>query len=112
MRVLIDACLPVQLKRHLAGHDVKTAREMGWQKEKNGDLLRLAQTQFDVFITMDKSMPSQQYLAQFNLAVIIVRSSSNRLKDLLPLAPQLTQAIDQARKGGAMTVPGVSPADV
>lgn len=59
------------------------------------------------FITMDKSMPSQQYLAQFNLALVIVRSPSNRLKDLLFLVPQLAQAITRVAKGTAITVPGV-----
>jgi len=42
MRVLIDACLPVQLKDHLPVPEVKTAREMGWQKKSNGELLELA----------------------------------------------------------------------
>jgi len=32
VRVLIDACLPVELKTLLEGMEVKTARDMGWQR--------------------------------------------------------------------------------
>jgi len=39
MRVLIDACLPVELKDHLGLPGVRTVRELGWQTKKNGDLL-------------------------------------------------------------------------
>ena len=51
MRVLIDACLPVQLKDRLPLAGVRTTREMGWQNKKNGELLALAQHQFDVLLT-------------------------------------------------------------
>jgi hypothetical protein len=40
---LIDACLPVELKTLLRGTEVKTVREMGWQKLDNGKLLKSAQ---------------------------------------------------------------------
>ncbi len=84
MRVLIDACLPAQFKDSLSLFHVKTAREMGWQSKKNGELLALAQQQFDVLLTMDKNIPSQQFLSRFPIAVIIIGARSNRLPDLLP----------------------------
>src|SRR5687767_3980915 len=62
VRVLIDACLPVQLKAHLRPVEATTAREMGWQRLANGELLAAAQAEFDVFLTLDKAMPSQQNL--------------------------------------------------
>lgn len=53
MRVLIDACLPVELKTLLEGTEVKTTRDMGWQRLNNGDLLKeAAARQFDVLVTM------------------------------------------------------------
>jgi len=58
MRVLIDACLPAQLKQHMPFAQASTARDVGWQEKSNGELLGLAQNQFDVLITMDKSIPS------------------------------------------------------
>lgn len=41
MRVLLDECVDWRLLRDLTGHDVKTARQMGWSELKNGHLLRL-----------------------------------------------------------------------
>jgi len=35
VRVLLDECLPRQLKRHLPGHQVSTVPEMGWAGIKN-----------------------------------------------------------------------------
>ena len=88
MRVLIGACLPVQLKEHLNFDEVRTTRELGWQHHKNGALLALAHRRFDVLLTMDKKMPAQHFLGQFALAVIIIRARSNRLADLVPLGAE------------------------
>jgi predicted nuclease of predicted toxin-antitoxin system len=104
MRVLIDACLPVQIKDHLPFPDLKTTRELGWQTKKNGELLALAQHQFDVLVTMDKNMPSQQLLSRFAIALVIVRARSNRLSDLLPLVPEITRMIPLAKKGHAVLI--------
>lgn len=105
MRVLIDACLPVQLKTHLAAREVRTARELGWQLKKNGDLLAAAQERLDVVITMDKNIPSQNYLARFAVGLVIVRSRSNRLADLMPLVRELLRAISGSKPGGVIVVP-------
>jgi predicted nuclease of predicted toxin-antitoxin system len=104
MRVLIDACLPVQLKQHLPLPGLKTARELGWQTKKNGDSLAVAQHQFDVLLTMDKSIPNQQFLSRFSIALLIVRARSNRLPDLLPLVPKIVAATPNARKGQALVL--------
>jgi hypothetical protein len=48
MRVLLDECVDWRLLRDLTGHDVKTARQMGWSELKNGKLLRLTADHFDV----------------------------------------------------------------
>ena len=56
MRVLLDECLPGRLKRELVGHDVKTAPEMGWASKSNGELLALAVSHFDVFVTADRNL--------------------------------------------------------
>jgi len=68
VRVLLDECLPRKLKRAFAGHDVKTVAESGWAGCKNGTLLRLAQEQFDAFITVDRNLTFQQGAGQFDLS--------------------------------------------
>jgi hypothetical protein len=85
------------LSRHIVGHDVKTARQMGWSIIKNGELLVLASTSFDVFVTVDRNLSFQQNLANLPVAVVVLRAKSNRLADLVPLMPGLLAAIDTVR---------------
>ena len=59
MKVLLDECVDWRLSRDLREHDVKTARQMGWATVKNGELLALAAETFDVFVTVDRKLPSQ-----------------------------------------------------
>jgi hypothetical protein len=39
VKVLLDECVDWRLSREIAGHEVKTARQMGWSRRKNGELL-------------------------------------------------------------------------
>lgn len=85
MKVLVDECVDWRLSREIVGHDVKTARQMGWSTIKNGELLALAAKEFDVFVTVDRNLSFQQSLPGFAIAVIVLRARSNRLFDLQPL---------------------------
>lgn len=96
MKVLLDECIDRRLARDIAGHEVVTVSQAGWAGIKNGELLRLAQAQFDVFVTVDRNLSFQQHLPQFRLAVIVLQAPTNRLHDLRPLVPQLQQAIVSA----------------
>lgn len=42
MKVFVDECVDWRLSRDIVGHEVKTARQMGWSTIKNGELLALA----------------------------------------------------------------------
>jgi hypothetical protein len=63
--------------------------EICWTRRlKNGELLTAAEAaKFDVFLTVDQGIEYQQNLTGRNIAIIIFRAKSNRLKDLLALAP-------------------------
>lgn len=63
MRILVDESLPRYTKRMLQGYTVYTVQEMGWTDTKNGKLLSLAETRFDVFLTADKNLRYQQSFA-------------------------------------------------
>jgi predicted nuclease of predicted toxin-antitoxin system len=104
VRVLLDECLDWRLSRDIVGHDVKTARQMGWATIKNGELLALAAQHFDVFVTVDRNLSFQQNLPNFPVAVIVLRSRSNRLADLRRLIPDLLAAIASAKPGAATIV--------
>ena len=45
---------------------------MGWSGMRNGELLAVAEDQFDVLITMDQNMQHQQHLPRYDLAVILL----------------------------------------
>jgi len=66
MRVLLDECLPRGLKKHLHEHDVKTVPEAGWAGLKNGELLRVASGNVDVFVTIDSNLAYQQTVTGFS----------------------------------------------
>ena len=60
MRVLLDECVDWRLSRTLTGHEVRSARQMGWSAIKNGELLGLASERFDAFVTVDRNLAFQQ----------------------------------------------------
>jgi predicted nuclease of predicted toxin-antitoxin system len=88
MKVLLDENLPRKLAGHLIGHECRTVVACGWSGKKNGDLLALADAQFDVLLTLDKNLPYQQNLDTKRIALLIVRARSNRIQDLLPAIPE------------------------
>ncbi len=89
MRVLLDECMPRKLRGDLEGHGVRTVPEMGWAAKKNSELLRLAAKEFDVFLTVDRSLIYQQDLQGIPIAVISLKTKSNRLADLRPLMSEV-----------------------
>jgi len=66
--------------------------------------LALAQAEFDVFVTVDKNLSFQQHLPKFSIAVILIHCKSNRVQDLLPLLPELLEAIPKALKSQVLHV--------
>jgi hypothetical protein len=104
VKVFLDECVDWRLSRSLQGHDVRTARQMGWTTITNGELLALAAREFDVFVTVDRNLSFQQRLPKFDIAVLVLRAKSNRLGELVRLVPALLKAIDTAERGVATEV--------
>ena len=73
---------------------------------KNGDLLALAEKEFDVFITVDRNISTQQDLTKFKIPVLLLRARTNRLEDIRPLVPGLLKTLDRATAGTLTTVDG------
>ncbi len=48
---------------------------------------------------MDGSMPHQQNLARFKIAIIALKATSNRLADTRPLMPKVLAALTTAQPG-------------
>ena len=87
MKILFDNCTPATLRRHFVGYDVTLAMERGWEEFRNGDLLKIAQTEFDVIISVDTNIKYQQRLEEYEIALIVLRSIRNtepRVGELVP----------------------------
>ena len=104
MKILLDECIDRKLTKEFSCYEVKTVPQMGWSGCKNGNLLALAESQFDVFITVDRNLSFQQHLIQFNIAVIVLHAPSNRLADLKPLVPQILILLPIVPKGQATVI--------
>jgi len=65
---------------------------MGWASKRNGDLLRVAEHEFDVFLTVDQRLNDQQNLSAFNIAVIVLVAPKNTFAELRPLMPKVWRA--------------------
>lgn len=104
MRLLLDECVDRRLAMAIVEHEVNTVPRMGWAGKRNGELLSLASSYFDVFITVDRNLLKQHDIAQYHLAVVILVSSSNRLADLQPLVPALLSTLRSIKPGDTIEV--------
>jgi hypothetical protein len=102
--LLLDECIDWRLSRHLRPHRVTTVANAGWAGVKNGRLLRHAEGDFDVLITVDRNLSFQQRLIDFRLAVIVLKAPSNRLQDLVPLVPRVLQTIPTIAPGSVVSI--------
>ena len=77
------------MRRELRGHEVTTVQAKAWAGVKNGRLLALAQTEFDVFMTGDRNLFFQQNPANLGIAVIVLEAETIRLAQTKALMPKV-----------------------
>ena len=99
MRLLFDEGVPVRLRHSLSTHSVTTVQALGWEELKNGALLEIAQTQFDVMITTDSNIKYQQRLDAYDIALIVLRAFSTKLKSYLPLVSEIEAVLAKIQPG-------------
>jgi len=106
MRVLIDNCLPVDLRHHLRGHDVETAAYRGWGGLENGELVVTAvEAGFDALITVDQGTDMARATRGQAIAVIQISGArSNRLEDVLPYVQGILRTMLSAQPGAVTRV--------
>jgi|SRR5690625_2766657 len=101
--ILLDECLDVKLKYRFQEYSpnfrVSTVTGQRWAGLKNGALLTQAQQQFDVFVTIDQNLPYQQALSTYSIAVIVLKATSNRYRDLLEFVKPASEIIESAQIG-------------
>ena len=104
MRILLDECVNMHLRREIPRHRVFTVEYMGWKSLKNGELLSRAAESFDIFLTIDGNIPTQQPLERFDIAVFVLKTKSNLLRNLVPFVPPLMLAAQNPVKGRATVI--------
>ena len=104
MRVLLDECVPRQLKRDLVGFDVRTTQEMGWAGTKNGALLGLAEEQFDAVFSVDRGLGDALNVQSARIGVVILAVGSTDPVVLRPHMPKVVDALQQVRRGQVLRV--------
>jgi len=98
VKILFDHCTPAPLRRHLVGHIVDTANELGWNRLRNGNLLdRAEQGGYDLLITTDQNMRYQQNLSRRRLAVLLLLNNS---------WPRIQNHVDAIAEAVLQTLPG------
>src|ERR1041385_8122578 len=97
MRILLDEWVPWTMHKLLAGHECTSAQKCGWGGVKNGELLRLAENKFGLFITADQNIRYQQNLAGFHIAILEL--STNDLRRIQAAAAVIRSTIDALQPG-------------
>lgn len=94
----MDECVPWPLAKLLDGHECANPQKKGWGGIKNGDLLKLAEAEFDLFITSDQNLRYQQNLAGRKIAILELSTNDwNAIRSDLDLI--------------RVTISGMKPAD-
>ncbi len=91
MRILLDESVPSPLRLLLPEHECISVQQRGWKGSKNGDLLRLAAAEFDLFLTSDQGILYQQNLASVRIAILQI--STNDVGRIRTAAAALQSAV-------------------
>ena len=105
MKILLDECLPVPLKKEFKQAEALTVVNMDWTSLKNGNLMRTSiEAGFDIFLTVDKNLQHQQNIKQYDIIVVVLDVFHNKLSQLAPLIPVLESEMGSYEKGKCYTI--------
>ncbi len=102
MKIIIDECVPSIVKKRLPQRQIVTVQDMGWAGIKNGELLKLVEDQFEIFITSDKNLRYQQNLTGRNAAIILL--PSNQVPVVESLLPKIDEIIGLIQPGESIEI--------
>ena len=98
IRVLFDNGTPRGVAAALPDHTVEEARARGWDTLRNGELLDAAEAAgFDVFVTTDRNLRSQQNLTGRKIAIVVLGKGRWRL--IRNRLPAIAAAVAAASPG-------------
>jgi predicted nuclease of predicted toxin-antitoxin system len=91
LKILLDEGVPKIIQKRLSNLSISNVEEMGWRGIKNGELLDLMSGQFQILVTTDKNLPSQQNLKKRQISALIL--PTNDIPSVIELLPQIEQAL-------------------
>jgi hypothetical protein len=97
--------MPRALRRELGGFQVVTVVGAGWGGKRNGELLRLAAAEFDVFVSCDRNIPHQQVVSTLPLGVVIVAAGGLKMEHIRPHVDAIRAAAEAVQPGEIVYVP-------
>jgi predicted nuclease of predicted toxin-antitoxin system len=110
VKILLDECLPIDLRHAFSTHEAHTVDWAELKGKKNGELLDAAELAgYDVLLTMDQGVEYQQNLTNRRIALLVLAARSNQLEDLLPLVPEALAALEDIGPGNIARVGVSSP---
>jgi predicted nuclease of predicted toxin-antitoxin system len=100
VKILLDECLPLDFRHSFPNHNAHTVQWAGLKGKKNGELVQAAELAgYDVLLTVDQGIPHQLASADRKLSIIVIRSRTNQLEDLLPLVRVILEAMETIQPG-------------
>ena len=98
MRILFDHGAPAPLIPFLLRHHVTKARDAGWDRLTNGELLNVAEAAgFDHLVTTDKNMRYQQNLSGRVILFVVLGNSQWRIA--VNYVETITAAVEKVKPG-------------
>jgi hypothetical protein len=104
MRILLDECVPQQVRQALPEHEVLTVQGMGWTGLSNGDLLDAAeQAGFELLLLADKNLRYQQNLSLRRIAILELWTNHRPTLELH--FPVIRAAVGRIKPGEYLALP-------
>ena len=105
MKILLDHNLDRRLKNHLTEYETATTQEQNWADVLNGELLAFAEENgFDVLLTADTNIKSQQNLSNRKISILVLRAFNNRLTTHAEMIEDIHEALAKIQSGEIVEV--------
>jgi predicted nuclease of predicted toxin-antitoxin system len=105
MKILLDECVTIRLKKHLEEYEVVTVRELGLSGTKNGKLMAFCvQNNIDLLLTIDKNVMFQQDLEKHAVTIVVLNSLTSKIEELVTFLPSLKLQINKLKKHKAYLI--------
>lgn len=105
MKILLDECITKKLKAFLSEYDCSTVSELQWNGTRNGKLMaKCVEYGFDLLITIDKNLSSQNNVSKFELIIIVLDSPSSKIEYLKEFIPQIKKDMSDYTKGNSYAI--------